>query len=233
MKYLAIPTFIFACIYVAQGQTTYLTKADWFAVLREKKTPEEMWPRAPYRKITKLVRFDDSGVSGGYMGYITEQRFNKSNGRTHRVERIGTNIRSEEIINIRSRTFTRRNGGDWVDTGVPSRTNAVQPEDDANDPNWVRKPNSRETLYISLGERLYQNKLVSLYEEITRYVMVRTANQSEIHYEKRTRFWIAQDQIVRKDVDCVLFDGPKTSRKILSAEWEADPKLKPFEPPIK
>lgn len=233
MKYLIIPTFVLTCVVGSVGQTIYITKAEWAEVMRGKKTVPVSEPKLPYRQITKLNSFEDGDTKGGYVGYITDERIDRNNGRFHRVERIGENIRSEEIINVGTNTFTRRDNGDWVAAKLPSRTKVIRPIEDPVNPVHIRKPNSGEILYVSLGERPYKGQTVWVYEEITRHVLIRTADKSEIHYENRTRFWIAADMIVRRDTNYVIFDGSKTTRILTSTNWELDPNLKPFEPPVK
>ena len=168
------------------------------------------------------------------MAYITSEQHSKENSRFHRVERVCTSFRSEEILKIGKNVFTRRDNGTWVPEDLPSRTQVVRgPDDPVNSP-YIRKSGAEEILYYSLGERPYKGRIVSVYEEVTRHVLIRKADNSEIHYENRTRFWIAEGKdVVRHDTYYAIFDPDKTIRMFTSTESELDASIKPFESPFK
>lgn len=110
----------------------------------------------------------------------------------------------------------------------------MRSEPDPVNPTFVRKPNSDDVLFYSLGDRPYKGQIVSVYEEVTRHVLIRTADKSEVHYENRTRSWIADGKnCVRWDTHYAIFYSTKTLRMFTSTEWELDPDIKPIEPPIK
>ncbi len=169
------------------------------------------------------------------MGYITLEQYSNENSRFYRVDRAGKTIRSEEKLKIGTNLFTRLDNGKWMAEDVPSPKPQVVrvPDDPVNSP-YVRKPGAEEVLYYSLGERLYKSRIVSVYEEVTRHVLIRKADNSEIHYENRTRFWIAEGRdVIRYDTYYAIFVPDKTIRMFTSHEWEADPGIIAFESPLK
>jgi hypothetical protein len=217
------------------AQTTLMTSQQWQSLFNGLRPAPFKPPKfSPYRQITKSGSYEDGDLKGGYMGYITFEQYSNENARFHRVERVGTTIRSEEKLRIGKSMFTRLDNGRWVANDIPSQTKVVRvPDDPVNSP-YFRKPGAEEILYYSLGERRYKGQMVSVYEEVTRHVLVRKADNSEIHYENRTRFWVSQNnETVRYDTYYAIFDSDRTSRMFTSNEWEVDLNIKPFEIPIK
>ena len=234
MKQLCIVILTLLCSGLIHGQTIQISKAQWTAVMKGKSPTPFRPPNPPYRQITKINSFDDGDTKHGYAADIISENFSRENSRFYRVERIGTKIRSEEKISIGKTIFTRLDEGEWIAADIPSRTKAVRVRNDPVNPKTVRKPNSEEFLYFSLGERPFKGRTASVYEEVTRHVLIRTADNSEIHFENRTRIWITDDQsVARYDTYYAIFDSAKTTRIITSREWEKDERIKPFEAPIK
>lgn len=235
MRFISIAFIVLVLAGSFGAQTTPMTSQQWHTLFNGPRPAPFKPPKfAAYRQITKSGSFEDGDVNGGYMGYITYEQYSKENSRFHRIDRAGTTIRSEEKLNIGTGKYTRIDNGRWVAEDLPSRIKTVRvPDDPVNSP-YIRKPGAEEILYYSLGERPFKDQIVSVYEEVTRHVLIRKADNSEIHYENRTRFWISESkEIVRYDTYYAIFDGAKTIRMFTSNEWELDASIKPFEPPLK
>ena len=235
MKVLSIAVLIFAFSAISSAQTTLMTSQQWHVLFKGPRPAPFKAPKSsPYRQITKSGSYEDGDVKGGYMGYITYEQYSKENSRFHRIDRAGTTIRSEEQLKIGKDIFTRSNNGKWVAEDVRSESKVVRvPDDPVASPDF-RKPRAEEILYYSLGDRPYKGQIVSVYEEVTRHVLIRKADSSEIHYENRTRFWVSESgESIRFDTYYAIFDRNKTIRMFTSNEWEIDPGIKPFEIPVK
>lgn len=224
---------IFVCAINGFGQTTLMTKAEWTVVMTDVAPTPFKLPAPPYRMTVRQSSFEDGDLLLGYTSLIVSEHFSRTNSRFTLRERIGTKTRSDEKVYIGKQIFSSRDDGPWVVADLPSRTLVVRSQPDPVNPSFIRKPNSNEVLFYSLGVRPHKGQTVSVYEEVTRHVLIRTAHKTEVHYENRTRIWIASDKTcVRWDTYYAIFDSTKTHRMFTSHEWELNPDMKPFGPPI-
>ena len=232
-KLIGIGLLLF-CTMHALGQTTLMTREEWTAVMKDVAPTPFNQPPPPYRRTVRQSSFEEGDLVLGYTSLRISERLNRTTGRSVSRERIGTELRSDETVYIGKQIFSRRDDGPWVAAVLPSRTRVIRSQPDPVNPQFVRKPDSVEVLYYSLGSRVYKGRTVAVYEEVTRHILIRTADKTEVHRENRTRSWIAdRKNCIRWDTHYATFDSTKTTRAFTSTEWELNPNIQQIELPIK
>jgi len=229
----------------AVSQTRQITPEEWKAVMHAKTAFPSNPAGVPYRMTFWSNSFDQGDSGKNSSRKIVTEKYSATEGRERSETRIGVKIsnQSERVWKDKSE-YERLDHGKWTlkqnrggqgqyRLGTGKGTDSAKPKPDGKPPTSVRKPGSSEALYFALGERLYKRDIVTVYEEVTRHVLIRQSDQSEIHYENRTRYWLtSKGKMIRVDRNYVIYATDQTTRILSGYEWENDPSIKPIELPV-
>lgn len=242
-KLFCISLVLITAASAVSGQTRQITPEEWGTLIRA----AGPWraPAGPYRLTHWWNSLDQGDSVSNSSSRIVTEYVNAKEGCEVSEGRLGGKppVRGERIWKD-GVEYSRTGGGKWVrkqsSTGqAPARppvaksTDSTKPGSNGEPPTFARKPGSEEILFYSLGERLYKGRMVGVYEEVTRHVLIRLSDKTEIHYENRTRHWLNSDgRIIRTDRNYVIYSDDKTTRILSGTEWEVDPLIKPVTLPI-
>jgi hypothetical protein len=228
----------------AVSQTRQITPKEWKDAMHLKTGFPSNPAGGPYRMTFWSNSFEHGDSGKNSSRKTVTENFSASEGREHTETRIGTKIsnQSDRIWKDRNE-YERLENGKWTvkpnkggqgqyRLGTGKGTDSTKPGPDGNPALFIRKPGSDEILYFALGERLYKRQVVTVYEEVTRHVLIRQSDQTEIHYENRTRHWLTdKGRMIRVDRNYVIYANEQTTRILSGYEWENDPSIKPIELP--
>ena len=228
----------------AFSQTRQITSTEWKAALQAETAFPPNPTGVPYRMTFWSNSFDQGDSRRNSSRKIVTEHYSAKEGRERSETRIGTEISNQsERIWKDGNEYERLDNGKWTRKqnargqgqyrlGDGTDIDSTKPGSDGKPPKFVRKPGSDEILYFALGERLYKREIVTVYEEVTRHVLIRQSDQSEIHYENRTRYWLSsKGRMLRVDRNYVIYGNDQTTRILSGHEWENDPAIKAIEIP--
>lgn len=225
-----------------ESQTRQITPAEWKAAMQATTAFPSNPAGVPYRMTFWTNSFDQGDSIRNSSRKVVTENYSATEGREHSQSRTGakTSSQSERIWKDKNE-YERLDNGKWTlkrNMGGQGqyRLGTGKGKDSTKQGSalFIRKPGSIEILYFALGERLYKRGIVTVYEEVTRHVLIRQSDQTELHYENRTRYWLTgKGRMIRVDRNYVIYGDDQTTRMLSGYEWENDPAMKPIKLPAK